>query len=137
MILGFTGTRNVPTVEQLAWLWNQFDDVDVLHNGACVGADLASHKMALGHHKPIIVHPPVKEAYLASYCLEPHPLVTVLARKPYGQRNHDIVNACNKLIALPDGPRRPHSGTWHTIDYAKRMYIPVTICWPDGEVTQQ
>jgi hypothetical protein len=45
------------------------------------------------------------------------------------------VDACDILIATPDGPRRPHSGTWYTIDYAKQdNKVPVVVCLPDGTI---
>jgi hypothetical protein len=141
MILGFTGSRNRPTPKQLAWLDLYFfdRDVDVLHHGACVGSDLAAHRMALDYAVPVVVHPPIKDGYLAEECLfvPPPPTkhqVTVLERKHYHARNRDIVHAADRLIALPDGPRRPHSGTWYTIDYAVGQHFRVQTCFPDGHV---
>lgn len=141
MILGFTGTRNLPTRQQHRTL-NLFmfdNDIDQAHHGACVGSDLAFHGCALNYGVPIVVHPPLEEAYLAWECLtathevyEPEPDITVLERKEYHERNRDIVHACDNLLATPNGPRRPHSGTWYTIDYALKHKVPVVICWPDG-----
>lgn len=140
MKLGFTGTRNKPTDAQLrqllSFLRGSGDDdyIEALHHGACVGADLAAHQYAFSLEMPIVVHPPIKEAYLAFQCLEPHPNVTVLERKPYFVRNRDIVDAADRLLAVPDGPRRPDSGTWHTINFAMYRQMPITVCWPDGRM---
>jgi hypothetical protein len=151
MILGFTGTRRQPSNPQIEWLrgvlsamWAR-QEVSELHHGCCIGADAFAHMLSYRTRIPIVVHPPLnkKLAYLAA--LGPHhlPLVTVLPAAPYMVRNRAIVDACDRLIALPDGPPRPHSGTWGTIDYAEgntqlhtanRVIVPVTICWPDGKI---
>lgn len=142
MILGFTGSRCAPTDKQYhALSLFLFDnDVDELHHGACMGADLMAHRAAINFVVPVVVHPPIKETYLAWECLslrhdpsEPPPNIAVLPRKEYHARNRDIVHACDTLFAMPNGPRRPHSGTWYTIDYAKDK-VPVVICWPDGKL---
>jgi hypothetical protein len=142
MILGFTGTRRLPTSKQLTQLdLYLFDnDIDEAHHGACVGSDLAFHRAALWFALSVIVHPPIKEMYLAFECLntvsEPPDVwdITILAHKEYHERNRDIVNDSDQLLALPEGPRRPHSGTWWTIDYALEHDAPVDIIWPDGRL---
>src|SRR6185312_6377718 len=71
MILGFTGTRKKPTPQQ----WRGMDlflfdnKIDEAHHGACVGSDLMFHGCAVNYATPIIVHPPLKETYLAQECL--------------------------------------------------------------------
>jgi hypothetical protein len=134
MILGFTGTRTPITDQQE----NRMDEyiranVSVLHHGACINADEESHRSALRHGAKVIVHPPTDGKYM----MQPdwnHDLVTVLPHKPYHDRNRDIVHACNRLLALPNSPRRPHSGTWYTIDYALAHGVPVDIIWSDGSL---
>lgn len=150
VILGFTGTRNKPTQQQ----WHQtnlflFDNnINEAHHGACDGSDLMFHRCAINFATPIIVHPPIKEIYLARECLfMPTPEmiesdypewaeydVTVLPAKGYLERDRDIVDACDHLLATPEGPRKPHSGTWYTIDYALTHSKPVTVIWPDGKI---
>lgn len=139
MILGFTGTRKQPTMKQARrfriFLSDNDSDIDEFHHGGCDGSDLMAHRLALWYFMPVVVHPPIKETFLAFECLEPHPNVTVLERKPYLARDRDIVNVpIDCLFATPDGPRRPHSGTWYTIDYAIYRHVPVVICWPDGQI---
>lgn len=127
---GFTGSRNHPTVRQVAWLAASMRDV--LHHGVCVGSDHASHQVALQLGRRIVAHPPSVEKLMARECLaSAHEI-----RKPkwYHDRNRDIVNESAHLLALPDGPERPNSGTWYTINYAVEQRKPVYICYPDGVV---
>jgi hypothetical protein len=144
-ILGFTGTRHAITPFQRLWLHTQFGRGDVikLHHGACVGADATAHRVALQHEIQVVAHPPTdkKLAMKMSELLSPRGGVVILADKPYHARNRDIVDSCDRLIALPDGPERAHSGTWYTVGYAtgqdqvhtaNRRVVPVTICYPDG-----
>jgi hypothetical protein len=144
MILGFTGTRRQPSNPQIDWLraylnamWAR-QEIDQLHHGACIGSDAFAHMMCLRARIPIVVHPPVNQrfVYLPAIAIHraPH-VVSVLKAKPYMDRNRAIVDACDRLIALPDGPPRPHSGTWGTINYAAEGHrVPITICWPDREI---
>lgn len=57
-------------------------------------------------------------------------------KKPL-DRNRDIVEAAEVLIACPDGPERQRSGTWATIRHALRVGKPVVIVWPDGRVERR
>lgn len=145
-ILGFTGTRHMPTGQQCTWLAQQIQEADVLHHGACVGADAVAHILGLFYGLNITVHPPEDMKLVDVKAVMPRSeLVTVLPAKPYHNRNRDIVNACDRLLALPDGPHRPHSGTWYTVDYATgkrdrrllKHIVPVLICYPDGTVEPQ
>lgn len=144
MIYGFTGTRNEPTDAQLIWLKAMFivSLPTELHHGACVGADAWAHRLALqtlAGRIQITVHPPVKQALMMpiNKILSPFGGIAILGPKPYLARNRDIVNAAEKLIALPDGPERPKSGTWYTINYATENGVPVWICYPDGELEER
>jgi predicted Rossmann fold nucleotide-binding protein DprA/Smf involved in DNA uptake len=128
--LGFTGTRNEPTDQQLDWLWREMVAYRELHHGACVGADSAAHQAATDCGVPIIVHPPENIRLRMDY----DPRATWLPAKPYLVRNRDIVNATDELIAVPDGPERQQSGTWSTIRYAVNLGRLVTICYPDGRI---
>ena len=63
-IVGFTGSQNGGTPQQLAWLRGRLITADVLHHGACIGADEQAHLLALelgmGNKMRgvIVVHPP-------------------------------------------------------------------------------
>lgn len=128
-VLGMTGTSNPITAAQQSWLDAQVWDADVLHHGACVGADAAAHRAAIDAGVDIVVHPPVDERLMM-----PRGLGQWLPAKPYLDRNRDIVDACDRLIALPDGPPKPKSGTWYTVRYAVERGKDVTVCLPDGSV---
>lgn len=135
-VLGFTGSRNEPTMIQIIWLAETFKlwKPSKLHHGACVGADAEAHKMAVANKVQVIVHPPENQKLmmLPDALLSLHGGVSIRSPKPYLDRNRDIVDASDMLIALPGGPQRPKSGTWYTINYALRQKIPVHICYPDG-----
>lgn len=135
MILGMTATRNELTSEQLSWLRDEIDKATVLRHGACVGGDQAGHLLAVDRDLWVIVHPPLNERLkMPRHQLIGRTKTIILPAKNYHPRNHDIVNESYRLIALPDGPERPHSGTWSTVRYAERVGKPVLVCYPDGEV---
>jgi hypothetical protein len=147
MILGFTGTRDGITEAQSHWLTMVFDElqIDELHHGACVEADHASHVLAAERGIRIIVHPPVKTKFMCQHCVQPgQPNVVVLPAKPYLNRDRDIADVCEGLIATPKN-REPQGinlggigGTWYTIQWASvRLNKPVMICYPDGEVEKR
>lgn len=134
--LGFTGTRKRPAPEQCAFIERNMSNVTELHHGCCEGSDYVAHLIAIGENVGIIwLHPPVNQKLMV-------PLPKLLSRggihvldpKQYHARNRDIVDASDALIATPDGPRRPYSGTWYTIDYARELKKPVLVCLPNGEV---
>lgn len=134
-VAGFTGTRKPISEQQRTWLRHQVDNRVELHHGACLGADEEAHDAAIDADSVIVVHPPSNELLMMPRwkfsqraCIYVHP------SKPYHDRNRDIVDSTQVLIALPDGPERPHSGTWYTIRYALKQGLPVNICYPDGTV---
>ena len=135
-IVGFTGTRLMPSIKQTLWLGNHLKDVTgELHHGACIGADAVAHQCALNAGLRIVVHPPTKRDRIAYPCIAihrpPHD-VTVLDPLPYLERNRAIVDASTRLIALPECAEQIRSGTWSTVRYAISAGTPVTICYPDG-----
>jgi hypothetical protein len=56
--------------------------------------------------------------------------VTLLPEREYLQRNRDIVDATDVLLAAPDGPERVRSGTWSTVRYAYRAGRGVLLVMP-------
>lgn len=143
MSVGVTGTRNPLTLAQRTAMEMMLSaamasgDTEI-HHGACVGADAAAHVSAVARSMTVFVHPPVNERLMMdlSDIADPRQVsdVRVLPAKDYHSRNRDIVDSSNYVIAFPDGPRRPHSGTWYTIDYAVRNGKPVYIVYPDGSI---
>jgi hypothetical protein len=138
-VLGFTGSRGVPTELQLAWMHEllRSENIAEFHHGACVGSDVAAHRAALALNYPIFVHPSSSPSHrarglVALECLKQTAGVTVLPAKPPLDRNRDIVEASFWIIALPSRPESAGGGTWYTVHYAQKMGRTVVICDPDG-----
>lgn len=134
--IGFTGTRQSITQGQMTALRRlliaEGEGGAEVHHGDCVGADTACHVIAVSLTYRTVVHPPA-DSFYRGFC----PGTEVLQEKPYLDRNKDIVDACDLLIACPQGPEEQRSGTWSTIRYARRQGKPVVIVWPSGEVTRE
>lgn len=141
MRYGFTGSQKLPTVAQTDWLRNllllRAGLHSALHHGACIGSDEAAHFVGLECGVPIVVHPPKNHAKVALDVLVPRLGVTILAAKNYDDRNVDIVNDTDVLLATPKGPEVRRSGTWSTIRYALSLDRHVEICFPDGRVEER
>lgn len=130
MVIGFTGTREGMSKSQKKLfkesilIINEKERIDEFHHGDCIGADSEAHDL-IREHLPdvkIVVHPP-KESTLRAFRLG-----IIRTPKPYLDRNKDIVNEIDLLIASPkelDEVKR--SGTWSTIRYAKKNFKPVII----------
>lgn len=142
MNVGVTGTRNGCTVPQLDSLARELakhlaDSGSVLHHGCCVGADWQAVMLARKCLRGVYVvgHPgdwpalQSREAIAASNEMRQF--------RPNLQRNRDIVDECERIIACPAGPEVVRSGTWSTIRYAIGRNKPVLIVWPDGSTEQR
>lgn len=138
MHIGFTGTQEGMTPPQFRDLayklvgyydnWSIKSDTSELwfHHGDCKGADAQAARLAKPMGYLIHVHPPDKpnkRAFVGFFDEDSIP-------KPYLDRNHDIVDACDVLIAAPKGPEELRSGTWATIRYARKVGKPVIILDP-------
>lgn len=134
MRVGFTGTQEGMSQWQAQFV---FDEMMMLapleaHHGCCVGADAEFHDMLGYSHAKVHGHPPLNTSKMARcHCDVMHPA------KDYLVRNHDIVDACEWLIAAPKGPEEQRSGTWATVRYARKVGRPISIVWPDGNVTRE
>lgn len=131
MIIGFTGTRvgmRVPQLQSLKYVLSMHEE-STFHHGDCKGADAEAHDVAKFFEYFIIVHPP-EDPKLRAYC-EGN---VIRATKPYIQRNHNIVDESDILLATPRTflEERQGSGTWATIRYAFQMAKRVVIIRPDG-----
>ena len=136
MKLGITGTRTWITDKQRAWMETFISIAEEVHHGACSGADEAAHICALetGGDSPsptIVVHPPHDTKYMMTPNWN-HPNIIVRPPLYYHPRNRRVVNETDWLAAFPNTGRRPHSGTWYTIDYAIARHKPVDVFYPDG-----
>ncbi len=131
--LGFTGTREGLTEKQYLALRSEISRRDlspatIFRHGDCIGADSDAHDVVRAcSHARIFGHPPDRAA-LRAYRQCDH----LMPERPYLDRNRDIVNMSDELIACPDGPERQRSGTWSTVRYAVKQHKPVTIIYPDG-----
>lgn len=144
--VGFTGTKNEPTDLQLfhleavlSLLFNE-QDFSTFHHGDCVGADAAASYFArtIGYY--VVAHPPEIKTFQASS--QAH---EVMPRKPYLDRNRDIVKASRVLISVPkkevtfdqilrceNGTRR--GGTFYTTRYAMANNKDIFMILPNGAI---
>lgn len=130
-ILGFTGTREGMTSEQIGTVDNitafEFDEV---HHGDCIGADHDMHRIARANGQRLIGHPP-EDPSLRAFCN----FDDLLDPKPYLERDRDIVDMCDVLIATPkESVEVQKGGTWYTVRYARSKGKKIIIVWPDGSV---
>lgn len=131
--LGFTGTQRGMTKAQkhhlILLLHKHQNDILEFHHGDCIGADADAHQIAVaifGNADKIWIHPPLNPAKRA-FCQSPH----MLPEKDYLERNRDIIDTTNGVIAAPETmEERRRSGTWYTIRYAKRLKRPYLILEP-------
>lgn len=99
-----------------------------IHHGDCVGGDEELHKIAYGLGYRTVMHPPTVTKYRAwTQC---H---AVMPRKPYLDRNRDIVDATDILLAFPkESEESRFGGTWYTVRYARQVGRRLVIVWPHG-----
>lgn len=127
--VGFTGTQRGITPYQAAEVrrYLQEHEVAEFHHGDCVGADSEAHTIAQALNIPIIIHPPLNPKKRAQ-CNDAR---EIREEKGYLERNHDIVDEADILIATPgERVRQLRSGTWATIRYAERKGVPRYIIYP-------
>jgi hypothetical protein len=99
-----------------------------VHLGDCVGADEDFYHMVRGQCIKLIGHVPdnVSKRALLEYTERRLPL-------PYLQRNHELVDESDILIATPkESVEQLRSGTWATIRYAKKCELKIYVVLPDG-----
>lgn len=140
--IGFTGTQNGMTSPQImaaVHLVERLGATD-LHHGSCVGADEELHRGVMFgglDHLRIHSHPSTLWAKRAE-CYLREGLDIPYGAKPPLERNRDIVDACEALIAAPkESAETLRSGTWATIRYCRKVGKPVLIVWPDGTVSEE
>lgn len=133
MIIGFTGTRRGLTLKQWQSVYKLLAKqigYTEFHHGDCVGADADVHKMIQTYFDiATVIHPPDNPKHRA-FC---EGTALVAQPKPYLERNKDIVNACELLIACPgEEEEQLRSGTWSTIRYARTQNKDIYIFYPSG-----
>lgn len=141
MRVGFTGTRKGMTSAQRSaveqWVLSH-QKWSALAHGACVGADEDAAQIFYDDRgmfgpKPIFACPSTITGLTSKAALTLSD--EVLPARPPLERNHNIVNMADVLLACPKGTgEERRSGTWATIRYARRLKRPVVIVWPNGEL---
>lgn len=129
-IVGFTGTKLGMTAAQCRAVRELLVTLEAseFHHGDCIGADLQAAQAAVGLDVDIVVHPASDPKLRAFFSVG-----TVLPEKPYIPRNHDIVDACEVLVATPrQRDEELRSGTWATVRYARKTMKPIVLVFPDG-----
>lgn len=137
--IGFTGTRKGMTPVQAGILKANLERLapEVVHHGDCLGADAQLHDLAIDLRIRVVVHPPEDPKHRA-WCdfppgREGGSIVFVRRPKPYIERDHDIVDHTEMLVATPGENReRRRSGTWTTVRYARKVKKPILIILPNG-----
>lgn len=141
MKVGFTGTRDglFPDQRSQLWSWIVRNPITEFHHGCCIGADFEAAEI-VGRAKDVgtvafHAHPSTLAGLTSDKAVRRsnvvHPTKAPL------ERNHDIVDACEVLLACPKGPEERRSGTWATVRYAQKVKRHVIIFWPNGEVTEE
>jgi hypothetical protein len=136
--LSFTGTQTGMTNHQkitVVYLISQLEkNIESYHHGSCIGADAEFHEILekAGYWDLIEIHPCDLKSKQAK-CKAP----IVHKVKPPLDRNKDIVNASDILIATPKEFNEVlRSGTWATIRYAKKLGKVVFLVLPNGKYTK-
>jgi len=146
MKIGFTGTREGMSKRQEGLfsrvISEYFYDMDEFHHGDCIGADAEAHQHIHdcrrydedGHEVKIVIHPPLKDevrAHCKTYNRDPYYYDDIIkVKKNYLERNRDIVDATDLLIATPkELSTTEFYGTMYTIKYAHDKGVPVIILW--------
>ena len=133
--IGFTGTQFGMTTKQrvevvyflrVIQIEHKYETI-YAHHGDCIGSDFEFHNIVKEHNISVILHPPIvriKRAFCNRYIVSREP-------KPYLERNHDIVDESDIMIATPQSKEEVlRSGTWATVRYARKIDKPLIVMEP-------
>ena len=132
MTVGFTGTRSGMSdkqkLEVIEYLTDivEFNKIDNVLHGGCIGADQDFHDMCVGVIREVYPGYSAKDKDSLVYRGTFKGADIVHEPQTHFKRNRDIVDRCDILIATPYNDVR-RGGTWYTIDYAKKIGKPVII----------
>lgn len=118
MRIAIVGSRNFPTPQLVAFFVASLEPDTVIITGGAHGPD------AWATHCAGVYNLPEPIVFRANW--------NRLGRKAGFLRNHDIVAACDSLVAFWDGKSR---GTAHSIDLARKAGKPVITHYP-GSLTR-
>lgn len=149
MNIGFTGTRNGMTKDQLERfgilihesLGDYAKDGLTLYHGMCKGADEQAHyNFMLCLNWGAIGFPSnIPDTQMNRYSIDlswmgPNSwdgFIKIHTPQDPLERNKLIVEHCDVLIAAPKSRQEERrSGTWATIRYARKLKKPIYIIWP-------
>lgn len=141
MIISFTGTsRKKPTEAQTISLMKLLEEArsngyHILSHGEAPNADKVANNCAHMAGMETRSHPWTGNKTLRGYPIRFRYVDD--RREPKDdpiERNHDIVDEGEFLIAMPSEPEYTRSGTWATVRYARKLHRTIAIIWPDGRV---
>ena len=157
MILGFTGTQSGMSdfqKEEFRKLLFHYKVTELLH-GDCIGSDEEANNIGVQEGiKVFTIHPPTNPSK-RSFCFDYEGLTKfnhILTEfkdidgmhvrwqpvKPYLERNINIVEACEVLIATPkEYVHTLRSGTWQTIRHCWKIKKHVVIIPPVTRPTEE
>lgn len=130
MKIGFTGTQRGMTPAQKTSFEALIQELRLteFHHGDCIGADQDAHDIVVRRDVWVVLHPPTVIDKRA-FCVGNEKRVP----KWYLERNHDIVDETDVLIAAPgEDVEQLRSGTWATVRYARKLRRTVYLLYPDG-----
>ena len=134
MIVGFTGTQLGMREAQQQAIVRSFKlrQPTMAWHGDCVGADAQFHRLLRSFATECKIGGCIpdndsKRAF-CDFDITEQPL-------PYLQRNHNIVDRAEIMLACPAQDREMlRSGTWATIRYAQRKHKPILLILPSGDM---
>jgi hypothetical protein len=137
MKIGFSGSQVGLTEDQYNTVFKSLEFLrpTEAHHGRCLGADTRFHQACLDLKIPVVLHPGCDyngNSPKSGYCPCPEKILDV---KPYLDRNKDIVDSVDLMIACPKGFEEEfRSGTWSTIRYFVKKKKRFYIVFPDGSL---
>jgi len=134
----YLSERQIDKFRYLAnWLYSE--GYRIQHNGDCKGGDeaLGQHWKTAFPDTKLYGHPPIVSTLRAYQTFS-----VMWPVKPYLDRNDDIVNESELIVACPAGPEALRSGTWSTVRYARGQIKAgklkaLFIIMPDGTLTME
>lgn len=112
------------------WLREGYTHLEI-HHGDCVGADAEFHDICMEvwpeEGFSLVLHPPENEYKRA---FKTAPVQTVRPPKPFLDRNRDIVDEADGMLAAPrEMAEKLRSGTWATVRYSRKTSTPLIMLW--------
>lgn len=131
MKVGFTGSHLGLSEEQKQVLTRIMQPKPIeVHHGDCIGGDVYFHHVAKNLNLRVVLHPP-SNPKSRCFCDADY----THKEKPYLDRNHDIVDDTDILIACPATAKEVlRSGTWATIRYAEKKKKTIIFIYPSGRI---